>query len=700
MKMVDTMCNMHLHNYKDILEIRRNTSDFMWCSRELNLTKSYRQYHDLTDPYKFQYDVFRSTDIQRLIEEVSKCNNCSNEEVSKHVVEILKEIGHTRQMAVFRCFGLCFIKVLKEVISCVFVNEAQILKLKSEMGGNPVIFVPSHRSYADFLLMSYITFHYNIEIPCIAAGMDFQSMRVIGKILRDCSAFFMRRSFVDDQLYRSVFKKYVQHLVTYGDAPIEFFIEGTRSRSAKALVPKFGLLNMLVEPFFNGDVPDIYFVPVSFSYECVLEESLFAYEMLGIPKPKESTSGLIKALKIMDEKYGNVHATFSEPISFRKYLTQTLSATLDFTKRDSVEESGHCFHLAYQIVDCQQKNMVLNTFNILAMVLTNHLMVNSLEPLLIDHVSKDVVWLSAVLKTQGAVVQPISHGTAVSVLMESIKVHQSLIRVSASGTISLVKLNNDKCKTLDPQTLRGHKLSTDMMNLAVPMLTLQLYVNPCLHFLINSAIITVIMQQVGANSHINKNSLFMKFVFVRELFAHEFVFYRPVETQEFEDALTKLELLSIIESEPLRLGNHQKLQALFCNLLYPFFSGYLSVCRFLLTADNLEWEERQFLKSAQERIEEELISGWLLQPYCLSLDMISSCIAALTSMIVLSKIRRGSQVHYKVDKDRLIPVISHLESLFYLPQKYQTRDQDSLEDTESIQVISSSEPLQRLVSKL
>lgn len=39
------------------------------------------------------------------------------------------------------------------------------------MGNNPVIFVPSHRSYADFLLMSYITFHYDIEIPCIAAGM-------------------------------------------------------------------------------------------------------------------------------------------------------------------------------------------------------------------------------------------------------------------------------------------------------------------------------------------------------------------------------------------------------------------------------------------------------------------------------------------------------------------------------------------------
>lgn len=39
------------------------------------------------------------------------------------------------------------------------------------MGNNPVIFVPSHRSYADFILMAFIMFNYDIKIPCVAAGM-------------------------------------------------------------------------------------------------------------------------------------------------------------------------------------------------------------------------------------------------------------------------------------------------------------------------------------------------------------------------------------------------------------------------------------------------------------------------------------------------------------------------------------------------
>jgi glycerone phosphate O-acyltransferase len=48
------------------------------------------------------------------------------------------------------------------------------MQVLSVMGNNPVIFAPSHRSYGDFILMSYVCFHYKIEIPAIAAGMGKQ----------------------------------------------------------------------------------------------------------------------------------------------------------------------------------------------------------------------------------------------------------------------------------------------------------------------------------------------------------------------------------------------------------------------------------------------------------------------------------------------------------------------------------------------
>ena len=37
-------------------------------------------------------------------------------------------------------------------------------------------------------------------------------------------------------------------------------------------------------------MPDIMIIPVAISYDRVLEEKLYAYELLGVPKPKESAS--------------------------------------------------------------------------------------------------------------------------------------------------------------------------------------------------------------------------------------------------------------------------------------------------------------------------------------------------------------------------------------------------------------------------
>lgn len=54
-----------------------------------------------------------------------------------------------------------------------------------------------------------------------------------------------------------------------------------------------GMMHIVLEPFFKGEVFDITLVPVSISYDRVLEESLLAQELLGVPKPKESTKVVI-----------------------------------------------------------------------------------------------------------------------------------------------------------------------------------------------------------------------------------------------------------------------------------------------------------------------------------------------------------------------------------------------------------------------
>jgi glycerone phosphate O-acyltransferase len=62
--------------------------------------------------------------------------------------------------------------------------------------------VTPHRSYIDFLIVSYMCFACNLPLPYIAAGEDFLGILFVRWIFRESGAFFIRRSFAGDQLVR------------------------------------------------------------------------------------------------------------------------------------------------------------------------------------------------------------------------------------------------------------------------------------------------------------------------------------------------------------------------------------------------------------------------------------------------------------------------------------------------------------------
>lgn len=138
----------------------------------------------------------------------------------------------------------------------------QLKKVRELAKHDSVIFVPSHRSYMDFLLVSLLCFDQEIPLPAICAGSDFQSSYLLGEALRKCGAFFIKRSFgevspccflqllpaIKDAFYWSIFNEYVQAHISNGDRTFEFFIEAQRSRTNKSRRPKYGLLQSVLEP--------------------------------------------------------------------------------------------------------------------------------------------------------------------------------------------------------------------------------------------------------------------------------------------------------------------------------------------------------------------------------------------------------------------------------------------------------------------
>jgi glycerone phosphate O-acyltransferase/fatty acyl-CoA reductase len=85
----------------------------------------------------------------------------------------------------------------------------QISDYDSKVMG-PLILIPTHRSYIDFLICSYVLFAYRQQCPHIATAEDFLQMAVIPTILRWSGAFFLKRKQMDEStLYRTIFYEYI-----------------------------------------------------------------------------------------------------------------------------------------------------------------------------------------------------------------------------------------------------------------------------------------------------------------------------------------------------------------------------------------------------------------------------------------------------------------------------------------------------------
>jgi len=200
------------------------------------------------------------------------------------------------------------------------INVHHLDRLQKIAPGNELIYVPCHRSHVDYLLLSYLLHKHGLVAPHIAAGVNL-NLPVLGSILRRGGAFFMRRSFRNNPLYSAVFNEYVSTIVAQG-VSIEYFIEGTRSRTGRLLQPHTGMLAMTVRSYLKQRRRPVVFVPVYIGYEKLVEGLAYRHELSGAVKEKESLLGLLRATRVLRQSYGRVHVNFGEPLKLETVLDE------------------------------------------------------------------------------------------------------------------------------------------------------------------------------------------------------------------------------------------------------------------------------------------------------------------------------------------------------------------------------------------
>jgi glycerol-3-phosphate O-acyltransferase len=186
--------------------------------------------------------------------------------------------------------------------------------------GRELVYVPCHRSHMDYLLLGYAIYVQGYAVPHTAAGVNL-NLPIIGRFLRMGGAFFIRRSFRGNALYAVVLMKYLATIMARGH-PIEYFIEGGRSRTGRLLQPKTGMLAMTVRSFLQQPVRPVVFVPVYFGYERLVEGRTYIGELSGRPKEKESVLGLLRSWRVLRERFGKVYVNLGEPIALDALLDE------------------------------------------------------------------------------------------------------------------------------------------------------------------------------------------------------------------------------------------------------------------------------------------------------------------------------------------------------------------------------------------
>jgi len=233
-----------------------------------------------------------------------------------------------------------------------------------------IVYVPSHQSHMDYLVLSYALFNKGLAAPHVAAGINL-NIPIAGPWIRRCGAFFLRRTFKGNVLYSSVFEAYMGHLASNGTA-VEYFVEGGRSRTGRKLKAKPGLLAMSVRSYMRNHKRSVVFVPVNFAYEKLLEGETYVNELSGKPKKTESVMGVLRSLKALKDNFGQVHVNFGSPI----YLDKVIEAQQPNWRRDGVVDNKAVVskvvdNLGELIMSGINEATHVNAIGLLAMALLN-----------------------------------------------------------------------------------------------------------------------------------------------------------------------------------------------------------------------------------------------------------------------------------------------------------------------------------------
>ena len=247
------------------------------------------------------------------VEEYAREHGEDSDEAIERAERYLREIAATHSPYVIDLIANAIHSLYKQGYSEIKYDENEVARVADLSADYPIVFLPSHRSNLDRLSLQFMLWENDLPPNHTAGGINLDFFPV-GPLIRRTGVFFIRRSFKENDLYKIVLRSYIDFLIEKR-FPLEWYMEGGRSRSGKLNPPRFGLLAYVVDSLRRGKSEDIMLIPVSIAYDQIQDVPDYAREALGKGKEEESIGWLLRAIKSLRRRYGDIHIRFGEPLS-------------------------------------------------------------------------------------------------------------------------------------------------------------------------------------------------------------------------------------------------------------------------------------------------------------------------------------------------------------------------------------------------
>ncbi|MCD2098256.1 glycerol-3-phosphate 1-O-acyltransferase [Rhodococcus rhodochrous] len=261
--------------------------------------------------------IMDSPIFRRRLDEIAAEHGLSRAEVEARARSSLDELVAVQSRLVTDLFSQAM-RPLHAAAWTVHADESGLRALRESNRRYSLVFLPSHRSYADAFVLGDILAANDFPGNHIMGGANL-TFWPIGPVARRTGTVFIRRSFADDDVYKAALEEYFAFLLSKR-FNLEWYFEGGRTRTGKLRPPRYGLLSYVANAIRGGRVEDAMLVPVSITYEGLAEVAAVAAEQTGATKKPEGLGWLVRYARNQRKRAGNVYVRFGDPVSMRELL--------------------------------------------------------------------------------------------------------------------------------------------------------------------------------------------------------------------------------------------------------------------------------------------------------------------------------------------------------------------------------------------